>query len=95
MARYIVSSEAEQDITEIVLFIAEENVDAAIGLKDRFHKVFDVLVDNPRAGRERDELAEGLRSFPVGSYIVFYRLWAGDIAIARIIHAARDFNEIC
>jgi toxin ParE1/3/4 len=41
-------------------------------------------------GREREELAPGLRSFPFRRYLIFYRLFAGGIEIVRVLHAAQD-----
>jgi toxin ParE1/3/4 len=38
---------------------------------DRIGAVIDVLAQNPLAGRARPELGRGVRSFPVGNYIVF------------------------
>ena len=37
----------------------------------------------------------GLRSFPVGNYLVFYRpLAEGDgIAVIRVLHGARDLRH--
>ena len=53
-----------------------------------------MLADNTKIGRERPELNEDLRSFPEGNYLIFYRRWIGQIAIVRIIHGARDLDEI-
>lgn len=53
-----------------------------------------MLAGNPKAGRERLELKEGLRSFPEGNYLILYRSCAGKIAIVRVIHSARDLDEM-
>jgi toxin ParE1/3/4 len=53
-----------------------------------------MLADNSKLGRERPELSEHLRSFPEGNYLIFYREWAGRIAIVRVLHGARDLDEI-
>jgi toxin ParE1/3/4 len=94
MPSYSLSREARHDIDEILVFIAADQVEAAVSFNDRLDGVFWMLVDNPMAGRERPELGEGLRSFPVGSYLIFYRLWAGEVAITRVVHSARDLEEI-
>lgn len=94
MSKYIISSRAEQDLAEITTFIADDNIAAALALIDRFTHVFETLVQQPMIGRERPELNEGLRSFPDGTYSIFYRIWAGEIAIVRVIHAARDLDQI-
>lgn len=43
-------------------------------------------------GRSREELAPGLRSFPVARYVVFYRTGHRGIEIARVLHGARDLD---
>ncbi len=94
MARYIITGQAEQDIDEILVHIAADNFDAALSFNDRLTHLFEMLADNTKAGRERPELKEDLRSFPEGNYLIFYRTWAGNIAIVRVIHGARDLQEI-
>ena len=53
-----------------------------------------MLLRQPRAGRRRDELMPGLRSFPFGAYVVFYRELHGGIRVIRILHGARDIERI-
>jgi toxin ParE1/3/4 len=94
MAKYIVTREAEDDIDEILAYIAADNFEAALRLYNRFLELFEILADNPGAGRERSELKEGMRSFPEGNYLIFYRTWAGKISITRVLHGARDLDEL-
>ena len=42
---------------------------------------------NPFAGRSRDEIRPGYRSFPVGQYVVFYRLSDSGV---QIMHEAEN-----
>jgi toxin ParE1/3/4 len=39
-------------------------------------------------------LAPGLQSFPFGRYIIFYRPVANAIEIVRVLHGARDIENI-
>lgn len=94
MAKYIVTREAEEDIDEILAYIAADNFEASLALYDRLIDLFEMLADNPKAGRERPELKEGQRSFPVDNYLIFYRGWAGNVAITRVVHSARDLDEL-
>ena len=93
MANYVISRPAQTDIDEIVAYIAEDNLDAALAFEARLTQLFRMLANNPKSGRERPELMEGLRSFPAGSYLIFYRMWAGKIAVVRVLHGARDLDE--
>lgn len=94
MARFIVTRRAEEDIAEIMEYIAADNDRAAMIFYERQLELFRMLAGYPEAGRVRSELGEGLRSFPDGNYLIFYRRWAGKISIARVLHSARDLDEI-
>jgi len=45
-------------------------------------------------GGRREELAPGIQSFPLGHYIIFYRAVASAIEIVRVLHGARDIENI-
>ena len=94
MANHIITRDAEEDIDEILAYIASDDFDMSLAFYARLIDVFAMLGDNPKAGRERPELNEGLRSLPLGKYSIFYRIWAGEVAIARVIHSARDLDEL-
>ncbi|MCU0240004.1 MAG: type II toxin-antitoxin system RelE/ParE family toxin [Pyrinomonadaceae bacterium] len=94
MANYIITPHAEKDIDDILMFIAAENIDAAISFQMRLENLFELLADNPKIGRERNEIKLDLRSFPEGNYLIFYREWSGIVAIVRVLHSARDLDEI-
>ena len=94
MTKPIITAEAEEDIDEILGYISLDNFDASVAFYDRLMERFQILAANPKAGRERLDVSEGLRSFPFGSYLIFYRIWAGTVAITRVLHSARDLDEI-
>ena len=64
MPKYVISQRAEQDIDEILAYVAADNVAAAISLNERFTHLFEMFADHSQIGRERPELKEDLRSFP-------------------------------
>ena len=46
-------------------------------------------------GRPRDDdLRPGLRSFPVGRYVIIYRAESEDVRILHIVAAARDIEPL-
>jgi len=49
-----------------------------------------ILAQTPGIGRLRNELADGLRSHPIGSHILYY--WTTDttLFVAHILHNRRD-----
>jgi toxin ParE1/3/4 len=82
--------QAEIDLEEIWLFIAADNIAAADRLLDRIGSVFEMLAENPGAGRHRPELGKSVRSFAVGNYIIFYEAVPNGADIVRVLHGARD-----
>ena len=76
---------ARLDRTTIWLHIAADSVAAADRLTDRLDEIVQHLAEFPHSGRERTELAEGLRAFPADHYLVFYRVVPGALEIVRII----------
>jgi len=45
-------------------------------------------------GRVRDELEAGLRSFPLGAYVIFYAAIENGIEVLRVLHSAHDIGAI-
>ncbi len=72
MARFILATQAQADLNSIWEYIADDNSVAADRWVDEMEKKFQALAESPIMGRARDELAPGLRSFPVNRYIIFY-----------------------
>jgi toxin ParE1/3/4 len=83
---------ARDDIAEIWNYIAEDGERQADAFVDRLDTKFQLLARQPRLGFAREELAPGLRSFPVGRYVIFYELIQDGIAIVRVLHGARDVD---
>ena len=67
------------------------NADAFI---DRLYETMESLGRNPGSGRHREELAMGIQSFPFGRYLIFYRALTNSVEIVRVLHGARDIENI-
>lgn len=87
------SPQAEIDVASIWNFIADDSAKAADALLQRIEGAFDMLAQNPFAGRARDELTANLRSFPVASYIIFYIPVSDGIEVVRVISGHRDITS--
>ena len=98
MGSVLLSDPAHHDRREIWNTIADDDMDAADRYIDRLESVFLSLSDSPQMGRDRskDFRTPGLRSFPVGKYLIFYLADPdhSGVVIARILHAARDVEAI-
>lgn len=80
------------DATSIWAFVADDNVRAAEALIDRIDRTSDMLADTPFAGRARPELGPGLRSFPVGNYVIFYIPLPDGIEIVRVMNGRQEID---
>jgi toxin ParE1/3/4 len=82
----------QADLDSIWDFIAIDDIQAAERLINRIGNVFQMLVENPLAGRERPELRRNLRSFPVGNYVVFYSPVSDGIEVVRVMNSRQDIG---
>ena len=89
MKRVRVTRDAERDLDEIWLRIARDSADAANHFVDELAARFVFIGPSPEMRRSRDEVKPGVRSHPVGSYVI-YRVARAYIYILHIIHGARD-----
>lgn len=81
------------DYEEIWKYIAKNDVSAADRLIARFEQHLKTLAASPRAGKTEFHFADELRSFPVGSYLLFYRPQEDGIELIRVLHGARDITQ--
>jgi len=51
------------------------------------------LAEHVGAGKSRDEIAQGLSSFPQGRHVIFYRASNSLLEIARVLHQAMDIEH--
>jgi len=51
---------------------------------------FWLLTDQPLMGTERNELLPEVRSLPIESHTLFYRVTANTVEIIRILHGRQD-----
>jgi toxin ParE1/3/4 len=94
MPRVLKTHEAELDLIEIATYIEADNAAAADRLLDTFEQKFRLLSEFPGLGRSRDELAESLRSFSVGNYVIFYVPLVDGIDVIRVLHGARNIRRL-
>jgi toxin ParE1/3/4 len=91
---YRLSRQAEADVLEIWLSIAVNNSDAADRLLDRFSETYALLASNPHVGTKVDRFRVGLRCFSVGAYVVFFVPTDDGIEVYRVLHGARNFDNL-
>jgi toxin ParE1/3/4 len=88
------TARAEEDLIEIWTYIARDSPRAADRLLDRLDRKSMMLAQNPRVGMARDDIAEGVRHFPVGNYLILYRLLKDGVEIVRYAHGRRRLRDL-
>lgn len=91
------SREAENELDDIWRYIATKSssFDLADRLIDPITECFFLISRNPHIGRRRDhDLRPGLRTFPVGEYIIIYRTDGEDVIILHVIRGSRHIQAL-
>lgn len=94
MREVILAPQAKEDLADIAVDISKDSPSAAESMMAAIDKRILLLAENPLAGRGLDELSQGLRSFPVGKYVIFYKVIDVSIRIVRVLHGARNIPEL-
>ena len=94
MGRIVTSPLAESDLDDIWFYIALDNPGAADRFLDKIDDKLKTFSDHPISGRLRSELADGLRSFPIDAYVVYYLPLKDGLHIIRVLHGARDHDKL-
>lgn len=88
---YILSEIADKDLEEIFDYTFDEfGFDQAEKYLLEIEEIFQNLIINPQIGKKRDEIKQGLYSFPKDNHIIFYRISDKHIRIVRVLHGRRD-----
>ncbi|HXY77342.1 MAG TPA: type II toxin-antitoxin system RelE/ParE family toxin [Candidatus Acidoferrales bacterium] len=92
-----VASKATADLDDIWFYVADESgsTEVANRLIDSITNRFYILADFPHLGRARDEdFGSGMRSHPVGEYVIVYCVEHGEVLILRVVHGRRDLEPL-
>lgn len=93
---YRLAPQAEADVEDIAFYVFLDS--GSLEIADRLvHSIterFELLGRYPRAGRTRDDLRPGLRGFPVGEYVLLYRVEETVAVILRVVRGSRDLESL-
>lgn len=94
--KLIISPTAGRNVQEIVRYIAEENLAAALDLEDQFLQAFRTLAKFPEAGHRRRDLAgnQKLLFWTAGKYLIPYRVRSKQLEIVAVFHASRNIPNL-
>jgi toxin ParE1/3/4 len=89
--RYRVSEDAEGDLDEIFVYWANRaSVESADRVVDGITERFWLLGEHPDAGKPAGDIGAGVKCFPAGKYLIYYRTTRRGTDILHIFHGARD-----
>jgi toxin ParE1/3/4 len=88
------TAQAEEDLIELWLYIAQDNPSAADRLLEEIEDKYSLLAANPQLGRARPDIAADCRSFPVGRYLILYRLIPDGIEVVRVVQGSRRLEDL-
>ncbi len=87
------TSLSRKDLQEIKAYIAQDTPKAATQYMGILKQKCDMLAQTPTIGVCREEYCN-LYKFPVEKYLIFYRITKSGIEVIRILHGARDIQNI-
>jgi toxin ParE1/3/4 len=89
--------QADSDLDDIWYYVASGSGSTEVAdrfidsLTDRFF----LLATHPNLGRARDaDLRPGLRTFPVGEYVIIYSVQDENVLILRVLRGSRDLRDL-
>lgn len=95
---YTISPEAENDLDNIWLHIANEDPQAADKVIDYIDKSFHTIATSPNVGRIREDLWPDAQCHNTGKgvwrshFLIFYRIGKDSIEIARVVEGHRNIT---
>jgi toxin ParE1/3/4 len=93
--KVVVTAEAHQDLLRIGDYIAADNPVRARSflreLREAIRQIGEVPRGFPLVPRYE---TSGIRRRPYGNHLIFYRVESDRVAIAHILHSARDYERI-
>jgi toxin ParE1/3/4 len=92
-----VSALAKADLEDIWEYLCHQSGSSEVADRqiDAITRRFYLVSRRPYMGRPRDDdLGQSSRSFPVGRYIIVYRIVDQDVLILRVAHSGRDLRAL-
>ena len=92
--------QAERDIEECFVFIAEDNLDTGVYFLAAVEDSLEQIAKYPLIGKQRnfaDKQFQNVRMWRVKgfeSYLIFYAVTENQIELIRLLHSSRDIEEL-
>lgn len=98
--RIVLLLKAEEDLIESADYIAAGSLDWALRFFDNAQATLQFLAHHPEVGSSREYASislQGTRSWPIKGFenwLIFYQVTASEILVVRILHGARDMDNL-
>ena len=92
--RLLRTPQAGRDLIEIGTYISRSSPRAADKLLDLLDLKSAALAENPYLGMARDDIIKGIRHFPVGNYVILYRVIDDGVEVLRYAHGRRRLRDL-
>jgi len=92
--------QAERDIEECFVFIAEDNLDTGVYFLAAVEDSLEQIAKYPLIGKQRnfaDKQFQNVRMWRVKgfeSYLIFYAVTENQIEMIRVLHSSRDIEDL-
>jgi antitoxin ParD1/3/4/toxin ParE1/3/4 len=91
MSGYVLTPEADEDLSGIWEYIAQDDIEAADRWDAKLRDAFKLLAGNPGLGHARKDLTDfPILFWPVGDYLILYRVRNKRLEVVAITQGARD-----
>jgi len=94
MTKPFYTTAAQQDLTDILHYIARDKPSAAVTWVEKIEAKCLAIAKNPSMGDLQLHLGEGVRASAVGRYVVFHRIANFRVEILRVIPGDRDIQRL-
>ena len=90
MAKIEWSLKAENDLNDIIDYIAQDSLEYAISFYEEVREKIENLIQFPKMGRVVPELEEpNIRELILRNYRIIYKISENKIQIVRLFHGSR------
>ena len=97
-ASYKLSRLAEQDVSSIAQYIAQDDLDSAIYFTEEVERVCGLIAIMPEIGSSISFIkTHQFHYFPAGhfqKYLIFYHTANESVEIVRVLHKRRDIESL-
>jgi len=82
---------AEADLVEVWLQVADDGgPDRADEYISKLLATCSLIASQPDMGASRPDIAQGVQSFPVDRYVIYYEQHGPTLSVLRVWHTAQD-----